>query len=64
MSFIACICSFLIMGIRPFLGPAHCKFYPSCTQYALQQLAHKPFISALKLIVKRVFLCNPFTKNT
>jgi len=63
MSFIAKIISFFITGIRPFLGPADCKFYPSCTRFAQQQLEQQPLHKALWIITKRVASCNPFTKN-
>jgi len=45
--------------IRPFLPPA-CRFYPSCSEYALQALhRHGPFWGAL-LSAKRLLSCHPF----
>jgi len=51
---------FLIRGLRPFLGPSHCKYPISCTNYAAEQLKTKPLLAAIWLITKRVLSCNPF----
>ena len=51
---------FLIRGLRPLLGPAHCKYPVSCTNYAEDKLKNKYLFPALLLITKRVLLCNPF----
>ena len=45
--------------LSPLLGPA-CRFYPSCSEYAVQAiLRHGPF-SGLLLAVKRILRCHPF----
>jgi len=51
---------FMIQGLRPLLGPAHCKYPISCTKYAVIQLKTKPLFTALWLITKRLISCNPF----
>ena len=51
---------FLIRGLRPFLGPSHCKYPISCTDYAAEQLKTQPLFRAIWQITKRVLSCNPF----
>jgi putative component of membrane protein insertase Oxa1/YidC/SpoIIIJ protein YidD len=48
---------FLILGLRPLLGPASCRYEIGCTQYALNQLEEKRLVQAIWLIIKRVFSC-------
>jgi hypothetical protein len=57
---LAFICSALIMGLRPILGPALCKFEPSCTRFAIEALKTLPFFKAVWVIAKRLLSCNPF----
>jgi putative membrane protein insertion efficiency factor len=46
--------------ISPLLGP-HCRFYPSCSSYALQALrAHGPF-RGLLLTLSRLMRCHPWS---
>lgn len=47
--------------ISPLLGPK-CRFVPTCSDYAVQALKKYPFISALKLILKRISKCHPWGK--
>ena len=53
----------LIMGYRywisPFL-PASCRFYPSCSQYALESYQKLSFCRATYLSFLRLLKCNPF----
>ncbi len=45
--------------LSPLLGPS-CRFYPSCSEYAVQAIVrHGPF-SGLLLAVKRILRCHPF----
>lgn len=45
--------------LSPLLGPC-CRFYPSCSEYAVQAIVrHGPF-SGLLLAVKRILRCHPF----
>ncbi len=47
---------------RPFLGPQSvCPFTIGCSEYALMQLKQQSLPRALKMIVKRLLLCNPIT---
>ena len=45
--------------ISPLLGP-HCRFYPSCSQYARQAFERRPFVAALGLTLRRLARCHPF----
>lgn len=44
--------------IKPLLAP-NCRYYPSCSQYALISLDNHKFPTALRLIMKRLLKCNP-----
>lgn len=52
----------LITGYRwlisPLLGP-HCRFHPSCSQYALTALDRFGGVKGLWLTTKRVCRCHP-----
>ena len=53
---------FLIIVMRPMLGPSHVCIYPvTCTNYAREQLQTKSLFIAIPLIVLRVLSCNPIT---
>ena len=45
--------------LSPFLGPC-CRFYPSCSNYALLCLDKYYWPKALAKIATRVLKCNPF----
>ncbi|MEW6007943.1 MAG: membrane protein insertion efficiency factor YidD [bacterium] len=48
-------------AISPFLG-RNCRFYPSCSNYAL--LALKKYkTKGIFLAIKRLFSCHPFNKG-
>ena len=50
------------ISISPFFGNT-CKYYPSCSQYAIDTLnIYNPFKS-LFLIIFRIVRCNPFSKG-
>jgi len=38
---------------------ANCRFYPSCSQYAIEALREFSLIKSLWLIFKRLFKCHP-----
>ncbi len=42
------------------LLPRTCRFYPSCSVYALHALKEKNLGEALILILKRLLRCHPF----
>ncbi|PKO16068.1 membrane protein insertion efficiency factor YidD [candidate division BRC1 bacterium HGW-BRC1-1] len=43
--------------------PASCRFYPSCSQYALEALQKKPLLTAVRMILWRLLRCQPFCKG-
>ena len=56
----------LILSIRfyklflsPFMGN-HCRFYPTCSNYALQALKKYSTFYAIRIIIIRLLRCNPW----
>jgi len=43
-----------------FLG-GHCKFYPSCSHYAIESFENHNFFYAFKLVLKRLLKCHPLS---
>ena len=48
--------------LRPFIG-AHCRHYPSCSEYALEALATHGAIRGAGLAATRILRCNPWHKG-
>lgn len=56
------ICFFIVSYqflIKPVLRPS-CRFYPSCSQYALLAVQHYGAIKGLKMIFGRLLRCHPW----
>lgn len=49
-------------AISPLLGP-HCRFYPTCSQYALEAIQKYGFFKGGFLAAKRIAKCQPFHKG-
>ena len=45
--------------IRPFLI-GHCKFHPTCSEYAVEALQTHGLLRGIGLAARRVFRCHPF----
>ena len=45
--------------ISPMIGP-HCRFSPSCSQYALEAINTHGAVKGLYLAIKRISKCHPF----
>jgi uncharacterized protein len=45
--------------IRPFIG-ANCRFYPSCSEYAIEALRQHGAWRGSALAAKRILRCNPW----
>ena len=41
----------------------HCKFYPTCSNYAIEALNKYGAIKGSVLAIKRIIKCNPFNKG-
>lgn len=50
------------LALSPYLG-SNCRFFPSCSQYAIDALHTKPLWKALGLIVWRIARCQPLCKG-
>lgn len=42
------------------LFPSSCRFYPSCSHYALEALQKKGLLMGMYYILKRLFRCHPW----
>ena len=45
------------------LAPSRCRYFPTCSHYALESFRRHPFAHALALTLKRVARCHPFAKG-
>jgi|TARA_B100001059_G_scaffold90695_2_gene89467 putative membrane protein insertion efficiency factor len=48
--------------ISPLLGP-HCRFNPTCSNYAIEAIKKHNILKALFIIVKRISRCHPWGKS-
>ena len=51
-----------ISPIFHFLG-VECKYYPTCSQYALEAIEKYGLLKGCLLAGKRILKCNPFSKG-
>ncbi|MDR2014770.1 MAG: membrane protein insertion efficiency factor YidD [Azoarcus sp.] len=47
------------LGISPLLGP-RCRFYPSCSEYALEALSVHGLFKGFRLMLARILRCHPW----
>jgi len=55
-----------IHGYQKYLSPLksnHCKYTPTCSQYAIEALEKHGLIKGMLLAVWRILRCNPFSKG-
>lgn len=61
------ICIVLIKFYRKYLSPLKgrpcCRYYPTCSQYALEAYEKYGFLKGTLLTVWRILRCNPFSKG-
>ena len=63
------IAIFLIKVYKKCLSPifsffgVHCKYYPTCSEYAIQAIEKYGFFKGSYLGIKRILRCNPFSKG-
>ena len=53
----------LVKGYRKFLSPLKkpcCRFYPTCSAYAIEALERHGAYKGTKLAVKRILKCHPW----
>ncbi|MFH1653402.1 MAG: membrane protein insertion efficiency factor YidD [Pseudomonadota bacterium] len=50
---------FYQLSISPFMGGC-CRFYPSCSHYALIAYEKRGFVEATILVIKRLLRCGPW----
>lgn len=48
--------------ISPLWGPK-CRFYPSCSSYAVEALGRFGFLKGLGLSICRILRCHPFNRG-
>ncbi len=48
--------------ISPVIG-VNCRFFPTCSDYAIQALNDFGFFKGIYLILKRIFRCHPLCKS-
>ncbi len=53
---------FYQVGISPFRG-AHCRFRPTCSQYAIIAIDRYGLVKGTYLAVRRLLKCHPFHKG-
>jgi len=53
---------FYQLAISP-LFPQSCRYYPSCSTYAVEAIRVQGFVKGTGLAVWRVLRCNPFSRG-
>ena len=48
--------------ISPLLGP-HCRFNPTCSNYAIEAIKKHNILKASFIIIKRISRCHPWGKS-
>jgi hypothetical protein len=48
--------------ISPLLGP-HCRFNPTCSNYAIESIKKHNILKALFIIIKRISRCHPWGES-
>lgn len=49
--------------ISPWKSYGHCKYYPTCSNYAIEAYQKYGFFKGTALTVWRILRCNPFSKG-
>ena len=61
------ICIWLIRLYQKFLSPLKrhpvCRFYPTCSSYAIEAFEKRGFFVGMILTVYRILRCNPFCRG-
>ena len=57
------LCIVLIRFYQLFISPLFpptCRFYPTCSQYAIEAIQKKGVLRGVWLAIKRIAKCHPF----
>ena len=57
------VCILLIRFYQLFISPLFpptCRFYPTCSQYAIEAIQKKGVLRGVFLAIKRIAKCHPF----
>ncbi|MBE6824479.1 MAG: membrane protein insertion efficiency factor YidD [Ruminococcaceae bacterium] len=49
--------------ISPLMGKSKCKFYPTCSQYAIEAISTYGAFKGFFMSLWRILRCNPFSKG-
>ncbi|MBR2715814.1 MAG: membrane protein insertion efficiency factor YidD [Ruminococcus sp.] len=49
--------------ISPLMGKGKCKFYPTCSQYAIEAISEYGAFKGTFLALWRILRCNPFSRG-
>jgi putative membrane protein insertion efficiency factor len=49
--------------IGPLLGAGHCKYHPSCSQYAIDAFKEFGLLKGFVLATWRLLRCNPWSRG-
>ncbi|HKK56559.1 membrane protein insertion efficiency factor YidD [Marinobacter sp.] len=48
-------------AISPMMA-SHCRYYPTCSQYAVEAITHHGGLKGLLLSIRRLLRCHPWAK--
>ena len=51
------------MALSPILPFNHCRFYPSCSQYAVEAVEKHGAFAGTWLAIRRVLRCHPYHRG-
>lgn len=61
------LCIAMIQFYRKYLSPLKghgtCKYYPTCSQYAMEAIEKYGVVKGILLGIWRILRCNPFSKG-
>jgi putative membrane protein insertion efficiency factor len=52
-----------IFNLLPFINLQCCRFYPSCSSYALEAIEKKGICKGIILTLRRLLHCHPFSSG-
>ncbi|MDD6888502.1 MAG: membrane protein insertion efficiency factor YidD [Candidatus Aphodomorpha sp.] len=56
----------IVRGYQRYISPAfprHCRFMPTCSQYAIEALQKYGALKGMALTIWRILRCNPFCRG-